>query len=171
MSTIDTFTGKKIDPFNPDPDCIVIEDIAHALGMLCRFGGHCTEFYSVAEHSVHVSNLVPIGFELWGLLHDATEAYIGDVVRPIKHTSDMDAYRSAEARLNRAIAGKFGIPVIVPPEIKAVDTKMLAIEKSQILPGANIPPILGDPSVNMLRLLNPKEAEHFFLERFYELTS
>lgn len=169
MSYIDTFTQKRISPFDPDVNQICIEDIAHALSMLCRFGGHCTSFYSVAEHSVHVSNVVEPRYALWGLLHDATEAYIGDVVRPIKKLSDMSAYRQAEERLFRAIAHRFGLEEEMPTEVKLADSTMLQTEKSQVLTGADLTksklPVLD----MQLKLLLPTEAEQLFLTRFNEL--
>lgn len=169
MNYIDTFTQKRISPFEPNVDQICIEDIAHALSMLCRFGGHCTHFYSVAEHSVFVSNIVAPKYARWGLLHDATEAYIGDVVRPIKKLSDMSAYREAEERLFRAIAARFGLEESMPPEVKIADSTMLQTEKSQILVGADLAkselPVLDME----LKLLLPIDAEKLFLARFKEL--
>jgi hypothetical protein len=81
---IQTFTGKQFWPLDPRPDEVYIEDIAHALGNICRFNGHCLRFYSVAEHCFHVSHKVVPGLALMGLLHDAAEAYVCDVVRPVK---------------------------------------------------------------------------------------
>jgi hypothetical protein len=79
-----TFTGKRVDPLNMQPADIAIIDIAKALGNICRFGGHTRRFYSVAEHSIEVANLVEDKYKLPALLHDAQEAYIGDIIRPIK---------------------------------------------------------------------------------------
>jgi len=79
-----TFTGKRVDPLNMRPEDIDILDIAQALGNICRFGGHTRRFYSVAEHSLEVANLVSNKAKLPALLHDAQEAYIGDIIRPIK---------------------------------------------------------------------------------------
>lgn len=81
---IQTYTGKKFFPLHPHQNEYVIEDIAHALSMKCRFAGHCNAFYSVAEHSVKVSRIVAPESQLWGLLHDAAEAYLPDVCQPIK---------------------------------------------------------------------------------------
>src|SRR4051812_23383484 len=82
---IETVSGKKIYFNEPTEDMFDIKDIAHALSMNCRYTGHCSRFYSVAEHSVHVSNLLKgTSLELAGLLHDASEAYITDIASPIK---------------------------------------------------------------------------------------
>jgi len=81
---IQTISGRKFPLAEPDPNQIDIEDIAHALSMLCRFNGHCTQFYSVAEHSMHVSHEISNDLALAGLLHDAAEAYLGDVPSPLK---------------------------------------------------------------------------------------
>src|ERR1039457_118422 len=81
---IGTFSGLRFWPLDPNPEKILIDDIAHALAHQCRFGGHASRFYSVAEHSVHVSRLCPPEDALWGLLHDASEAYLVDLPRPLK---------------------------------------------------------------------------------------
>src|SRR5579872_2947230 len=81
---IQTASGLEFPLFEPRLDAINIEDIAHGLSMICRFTGQCARFYSVAEHSVHVSHLVPREDAAWGLLHDAAEAYLGDVASPLK---------------------------------------------------------------------------------------
>src|ERR1019366_6268112 len=82
-SAIRTYTGILFDFEEPEASPIRIEDIAHALSLLCRFAGHCKEFYSVAEHSVRVSYACPEEHALWGLMHDASEAYCVDVPRPL----------------------------------------------------------------------------------------
>src|SRR4051794_27255584 len=102
---IPTASGARFDPFAPDAASIEIRDIAHALGNLCRFGGHCRVFYSVAQHSCLVADLVErrgAGVECvhWALLHDASEAYLGDLPHPVKRYSELGAlYRAAEGRL------------------------------------------------------------------------
>ena len=102
---IQTFTGRMFWPIDPQPDEVDIEDIAHALSNVCRFCGHTREFYSVAQHSVLVSEIVPAAFALEGLLHDATEAYISDVARPVKPY--LTNYKEIEINLYRAIAKRF----------------------------------------------------------------
>ena len=84
MSWIQTFTGRKVYPLALKPSDVCVEDIAHALSMKCRFNGHCREFYSVAEHSTRVAMILPKGKQVFGLLHDAAEAYLPDVCAPIK---------------------------------------------------------------------------------------
>jgi hypothetical protein len=81
---IETYTGRRFNVFEPDIRNINIMDIAHSLSMCTRFNGHLNQYYSVAEHSIYVSELVPKEFALAGLLHDASEAYLSDVPRPIK---------------------------------------------------------------------------------------
>ena len=78
-SYLSTFSGKKFYPFNPSPEQIEIVDIAHGLSMVCRFSGQCPYFYSVAEHCIHVTNVLPPSLKLEGLLHDASEAYLADL--------------------------------------------------------------------------------------------
>ena len=104
---IGTFSGLRFWPLNPNPEKILIEDVAHSLAHQCRFGGHVWRFYSVAEHSVHVSNLYPSEDVLWGLLHDASEAYLVDLPRPLKLLPEFALYREAERRLQRAVAVRF----------------------------------------------------------------
>lgn len=81
---IQTFTGKQFWPLTPKAEDVCIEDIAHALAFKCRFGGHCKTFYSVAEHSCRVAEILRPEHQLIGLLHDAAEAYLPDVAAPIK---------------------------------------------------------------------------------------
>jgi 5'-deoxynucleotidase YfbR-like HD superfamily hydrolase len=135
---IKTFSGKNIDPLCPDPEDILIEDIAHALSNQCRFAGHVREFYSVAQHSVHVSQLLQIAGEdsltqLAGLLHDASEAYLVDLPTPIKR--QMPKYCEAEDVCQETIMLKFlpeyyndGNHVALHLKIKNVDLIMLATE-------------------------------------------
>ena len=104
-----TYAGKCVHPLDPHPDEIDIEDIAHALAHVCRFLGHTDRFYSVAQHSVLVSQQVPAADALWGLLHDASEAYICDLAAPIKRDPSMEAYRAAEQRLMACVCRRFGL--------------------------------------------------------------
>ncbi|MBI1620122.1 phosphohydrolase [Aquamicrobium zhengzhouense] len=132
---IQTFTGRQFWPLDPDAADIDIEDIAHALSMQCRFAGHCNRFYSVAEHSFYIARYLesqgaPVIVRLWGLLHDATEAYLVDLPRPIKIS--MPDYREAEGRLMRVIAQCFDLPTDTMPEaVKDADRRILSDEAAQ----------------------------------------
>ena len=94
-----TYTGKHVHSLSPHPEEIDIDDVAHSLSQMCRFLGHTDGFYSVGQHSVLVSELVPAQDALWGLLHDASEAYLCDLPAPIKRDPEMGIYRIAEDRL------------------------------------------------------------------------
>jgi uncharacterized protein len=123
-----TYTGKQFFFYRPTPDMIDIEDIANSLSMQCRFGGHLQHHYSVAEHSVRVSYLVPAYLHLKALLHDASEAYLSDVVRPLKYSSAFENYFGLEDKITHAIFDKFGLDYDMPPDIKRADNIMLLTE-------------------------------------------
>ncbi len=125
--------GRKIYPFDLRPEDVDIEEIAHALGNICRFGGHVRAFLSVAQHSVHVSRVLPAEHRLVGLLHDATEAYCSDLIRPIKHASEMAAFRRLEDAMWPAIAERFGLPLVLPSAVKVADSRMLQTERRDLL--------------------------------------
>src|ERR1017187_2988058 len=114
----------------------LVEDIAHALAHRCRFGGHASKFYSVAEHSVHVSQLYLPEHALWGLLHDASEAYLVDLPRPLKLLPEFAPYREAECQLQRAVAVRFGLPPYQPASVTEADDTMLWIEAHSLLDSA-----------------------------------
>ena len=165
---LQTYTGRAFYPFDPRPEDICIEDIAHALAHLCRFGGHSREFYSVAQHSVLVSCLVPERYALAGLLHDATEAYCGDLVRSIK--SWQPGYRAMEADIYEAIRTKFDLPEELPPEVHYADNVALATEKRDLMGPAPQPwGLKHEPSPNVIVPLSPTAAKFAFERRFEEL--
>lgn len=131
-STVRVRSGAYVDLLGPKVDTINIHDIAHALSHICRFGGHTATFYSVAEHSIHVSNALwrstgNVDLALAGLLHDAAEAYIGDMVRPLKRHDDH--YLEIETRFDTVIAKRFDVD-LKAPEVKRIDTEILAWEMS-----------------------------------------
>lgn len=130
---IQTYTGKKFFPLAPKAEDLNIRDQARALSMFCRYCGHVSKFYSVAEHSVRVSRELELrGAPLWiqqqGLVHDNTEAYLGDVTRPLKHQPAMKMYRKAEERLQRMIFAWLGLPVDESKAVKLIDTEILGTE-------------------------------------------
>lgn len=175
---IQTFTGKKFFPLDPDPSSIDIKDIAHALSMLCRYVGHVSRFYSVAEHSVRISRkLEERGYSVnvirWGLMHDASEAYLGDVSRPVKHQIALAGYRDAESNLQEMIAKRFGISREEPFVVRNIDTEILGTEahylKSPVHPDwytqVKLAPAWRLSLFDKLGW-SPKRAEAEFLERF-----
>lgn len=171
---IGTYTGKMFYPFAPRVEDVDIEDIAHSLAHQCRFNGHCTRFYSVAEHSVHCSEVLPAEYALWGLMHDAAETYIGDVVRPLKKSAMFgeDAFSDIEDGILYAIAMRFGLPQPVPQEVDWADLRMLATEREQLIDKRM--PNWGDlanalPYEITLPCWHQEIAEHKFLKRFEEL--
>lgn len=165
---IQTFTGKQFWPLDPRPEEVCIEDIAHGLSMKCRYNGHTKMFYSVAEHSIHVSHWLPTGLQLWGLLHDAGEAYLPDVPRPIKPM--LTGFRDLEDRVMLAVCRRFGLNCPEPPEVKRIDTAILADEMAQVMgpPPANwhLP---EDPLGVTIEGWLPERAEKEFLARFKRL--
>lgn len=129
MTTIYTRHGESVDLVTPDPTSINPADIAAALAAICRFSGHTRVFYSVAEHSLMVSRMVPRQWRLRALLHDATEAYLQDVPTPLKEM--LPEYRVIEDRLWEAIAQRFGLPAHDPEAdaaIKLADKMALHVE-------------------------------------------
>ena len=131
LGEIRTFTGRYVTPMHLTPGMITIEDIAHGLSRVCRFAGQCAGFMPVAEHSVAVARIVMTtdpDHALEALLHDASEAYLGDMPRPIKHLPEMAPYREAEERAERAIAEKFGLVYPWPQSVKDADRQRLFVE-------------------------------------------
>lgn len=149
-----TFTGMVINVFDPKPEDICIEDIAHALSNICRFNGHSAKFYSVAEHCIRCADAIENPRNrMAALMHDAAEAYIGDVPTPIKRMlSDVYKY---EYRLMEVIAEKFGFKYPLCLEVEAIDRAMLHKEwKELMLPNSHT------------AILDPLEARAEFLAAF-----
>ena len=132
---IRTFSGIEINIFEPKPEQINIEDIAHALSNQCRFSGHVARFYSVAEHSLHVAMKVEHKHALAALLHDASEAYIVDLPTPIKIV--MPEYINIEDRIMKVIAEKFGFEYPLHHSVKRADKEMLEFEWDKLMVNKN----------------------------------
>ncbi|NNM74783.1 phosphohydrolase [Enterovirga aerilata] len=164
-----TFSGRQFWPLDPQPKDIKLVDIAHALSMQCRYAGHVNKFYSVAEHSVHVSNVLPtITLQKWGLLHDAAEAYLVDVPRPLKPY--LAGYKDAEERLLQAIAERFRLPWPIPDLVKLADNSLLADEKEQLMAKEPAPWVLpAEKSGVRIKAHPPDVAKQLFLMRADEL--
>lgn len=172
MSWILTHSGTAFDPINPNPAAININDIAHALSNICRFNGHTRVFYSVAQHCVIVSNIVPAELALAGLLHDASEAFICDVASPVK--PHLEGYACIEHRIMRAVAEAFDIdPALFRhPEIKRADLVALATEKRDLMPihPAPWPCLAGlSPLPNHIEAAPSIWAKPMFLNTFERL--
>ncbi len=158
---ITTFTGKKFHYLNPLPEEIDIRDIAHALALTCRFGGHVRTFYSVAEHSIRVSDIVADEYKLVALLHDAHEAYLHDVPRPIKQ--DMIEYRSMADKIQWSIWDRYNITITNLSPIKLADDILLATEARDLMPNTNDWLELPPPLIKIIEPLTWQEAEADFL--------
>lgn len=172
-----TYTGKLIDPFNVKPENICIEDIAHGLSLLCRYNGQCHRFYSVAEHCIIMATHSK--FKKWNplvmLLHDAAEAYIGDMIRPIK--GDLPQFKQFENNFMVAITHKLtNKSLSIFATVEKPDNIMLATEASQMTKAPNkyyekefdLPDILIDKSIQFY-YFTPQEAEKRFLVLYNKL--
>ena len=156
---IRTFTGIYMNVFEPTPEMICIEDIAHALSNQCRFGGHLPEFYSVAQHSTRCCDAAIPKYKIEALLHDASEAYLLDIPSPIK--KNLSNYHEIEHRLMMLIAEKFKFNYPLSDEVKELDKMALEFEWQHHM----IAPFFEPP--NLLCLTN-KDAEKLFLNLFHE---
>ena len=171
-----THSGERIDLLNPDPATIKIEDIAHGLSNVCRFGGQCDPFYSVAQHSVYVSSLVPKGknniIALSALLHDGSEAYIGDVTSPLKQL--LPDYKVIESRLQKIIFRAFGLPEVHIPGVKEIDLNQLVTEGLSLMRSHPEDVWLSQAEPTQLPIgsaWSQNHAKQIFLQVFRELTA
>jgi hypothetical protein len=167
------YSGKRFYVSDPRPEDVDIIDIAVHLGNLCRYGGGVGHFYSVAEHSVHVSYMVPEQDALHGLLHDAPEFVLADQTRPVKRELRPDNRYFVLERLiwNKAIAPAFGLGFTMPASVKYADDQICLREKAVLKPRAgawNLP--YEDPTDVIIECLIPEFATNRFLRRFAELT-
>ena len=154
---------------DPQSWMISIGDIAHSLANLCRYTGHTHNFYSVAQHSVLVSKVVPQKRALAGLLHDATEAYIGDVAAPFK--SLLPKYRAYEKKIMEVIADKYSFEYPFHDSIKKADHKVYGWERSDIdiAWSSQLDNLNYESAPETIQPLPPQEAYRIFIERFAEV--
>lgn len=168
---ISTYTGKKFYPLDPRHEEIDINDIIHALSNQCRFVGHCTSFYSIAQHSVLVSLMCPSEHALWGLLHDASEAYLVDLPSPLKKDDAFKAYVEAEHQLMNVICDVFGLSHEEPKEVKLVDKKMLVTEARDLTMSQGMGWTMNvEPYEFHIKPWTPEVARVKYLSRLHELT-
>lgn len=167
---LQTRSGDFLDFRNPDPDTIHIEDIAHALALTCRYNGHTPYPYSVAQHCVLASRMAPPGLELEALMHDAQEAYVGDMPSPLKKM--LPGYQVVEDMVEYVIRKKYGLSSGgMSRAVKEIDTRMLATEAAAFkfklwVSIKNVEPYPALPIVQW----DWTFAKRKFLERFEELT-
>ena len=168
-------TYKQIEfwPLDPKESEVDIDDISHALGMLCRYNGHTLKYYSVGEHSIRVSYILPKNLRLMGLLHDASEAYISDIPSPTKIY--MQQYKEWEKEIEKVIYKKYILLEKEDTMVKEADRIMLVTEMRDLLPsGLNPKWNIAKMGIKSLekkikRTMSPRIAERLFLARFNEL--
>lgn len=174
-SAIQAYSGQFVWPADLRPEDIRIEDVAHALAHQCRYSGHTERFYSVAQHSVLCAIMAPEEHRKWALLHDAGEAYLVDIPRPIKKM--IPGIYALEQQIDRAVALRFNLPWPRPEIIQEIDDRMLATEATQLLkvPAGGFhasPHWFGPdtfPTPYNIKIVpwTPEQAEAWFLQ-FYE---
>lgn len=165
-----TFTGRAFFPLAVNVNDINEFDIAHSLAFQCRYNGHTSKFYSVAEHAYHMSYIVPEEDALWALLHDAPEAYIGDMVRPLKKT--MPEFRALDEKIMEAICEKFELHQnFMPDSVLEADNRIIENERLALLREPPYPwTIHGDPYPDLvIEAWAPEVAEFKFYNRLQEL--
>ena len=172
IPSIMTVSGNYFDYLNPQSDQYSIEDIAHALSHICRFGGNTPNFYSVAQHSVLVSRVVSPEYALHGLIHDAAEAFLGDIPTPLKRL--LPDYQLIEERCEKVIFESFGISAKLPEEVKYADRVLLATERRDLLiphhdtERWNVMEHI-QPMRERIYAESPSEAKRKFIMRYMEL--
>lgn len=169
-SAMQTYGGNRFYIEDPRVEEVDIRDIAHSLSLINRYNGHCLFPYSVAQHSLLVSSIVPREHALQGLLHDAAEAYVGDMTRPMKKIMEQSDYKKIEQKVFSVIAQKFNIPDELHESVKAADNIAVATEKRDVMYlSKGIFTKLPPPLENKIFYMNWRVATSCFLYRFEEL--
>ena len=171
MPAISTRSGRRLYIQNPIAAQIDIEDIAHGLANQCRFNGQTSNFYSVAQHSVIVASILPPELKLAGLLHDASEAYLGDIVQPLKEL--LPEYSIIESKFNNVIGQRFNVDLNHHDQVKKADLIALATERRDLMPMEIVEwsALEGiNPLLRTIKPQNPMEARQSFLDTFFKLT-
>ena len=166
-------SGKQIRPLQLTLEDIDIEDIAHGLSLQCRYMGQIKFHYSVALHSIWVSFKVPLKYALEGLLHDASEAYFQDIIRPLKYSTIFKAYRKVEKECEEKIARKYGLVYPWPDCVKEADNRMCMTERRDLVSPHAWEWFNHDiaPYPETLPEVDPATVKRLFLERFNQLTT
>lgn len=156
---IRTFTGKYVNLFEPDPETICIEDIAHSLAGLVRWNAHTLERFSVAQHSLIGADLAEDPHKFAVLMHDGSEGYLGDVTSPLKRR--LSEYKTIEDKFMRMLADKYGFEYPFHPHVKEVDARMCRMEWHTLMLERG----------QTFEVYSPQKAKVFFMKRFEELKS
>lgn len=168
-----TFSGRAVYPLDLREEDIALIDIAHSLSMQCRYNGHSTQFYSIAEHSVHIAKALMADFNdpelaMAGLMHDASESYLTDIARPVKPF--LSNYKEFEEQAEATIVKKYKLIKMTDPRVKEYDNRILVDEKSVLMvrpPKEWSIPAMGIGIV--IHAWSPLEAKNEFLACFVEL--
>lgn len=172
MTWIQTFSGKAFDVLDVDPMQISIIDIAHALSQICRYTGHTRYPYSVAQHSILMMDAMPGGTDVntlkWALLHDASEAYLTDIARPVK--PHLGNYMTMEKQVMTGVAYRFGLKGAMPEIVKEYDTRILMDERRSLLgPCERDWGIDAEPLNVPIAFMPTTVAKRLFLARYESL--
>lgn len=171
---ISLLSGEQFNYNRPEESGVTLDDLASALSNICRFSGHLPQFYSVAQHLVNTSRIVPHEFAFDALMHDTSEAFTNDLPTPLKWA--LPIFKELEVKIESAMAKKFGFNYPYAPEIKKADTEMLILEKLYVKMDNRVWPhyegIVVDHLVDLVDLKGwqPCRAKREFLERYEELT-
>ena len=152
------------------PTALTLMEVAVPLSNICRFTGHTKAFYSVAQHSVFVSRIVPPEYAMWGLMHDAAEAVMGDMNTLLKML--LPAFKVLEKDIERVVHAGFGLHGPQPPIVKWADLVALATERRDLMPddGHEWPVLNGIyPHDQIIVPLLPNDARDLFVARFMQL--
>jgi len=167
--TISLNNGSYFNFLEPENADFTVYDVANALSKICRFTGQGDNFYSVAEHAIHVSYLVSEELAMDGLMHDATEFVIGDVSTPLKQL--LPEYKVIELNIEKDMCRRFGLQFPLPKAVKYADTQMFYLEKELVINNFDDFDFLTGiekPHIK-LHFYNHREAKTAFLERYFEL--
>jgi len=163
-----TYSRQTVYPFNPNPSDFTIDVVAHALSLKCRFNGQCREFYSVAQHSVIVSNACSPENQLWGLFHELDEVFLPDIPTPIKH--HIKEWKELSKKHLNAGADAFGLHRLMPDEVKEMDLRALSTEREDIM--VDFTNLWGDLPKRFdftIKPLSWQESEKLFLDKYKEI--
>lgn len=168
-------SGNLFDYNNPSGSEVTIEDIAAALSKVCRFSGHIHRFYSVAQHAVNTSRIVPDAHAYDALMHDTAEAFTNDLPTPLKFA--LPIFKELEVRIESAMADKFGFTYPLAEPVKYADSQMLSLEKERLKRDftrwSMLEGVETDSVAHLVDMspMSPSRAEKLFLERYVELTN